>query len=80
MKKMVNIKVSATISTDFFIEVDENATSEEIATLAKKEVTLPTNYPDYIDKHLQTMGIQVRGIDNMLKSWNTDKIDYIIDA
>ena len=77
MNKYINIRVSATISTDFFIEVPESTSEEKILDLAKKEVILPHKYPEVLDNILQTrMGIKVTGIDSMLKAWNIDKLDY----
>lgn len=79
MSKYVNIKVSANLSTDFYLEVSDNATNEQIQKLAKKEIILPTNYPNVIDKILKESGITVRRLDSILKSWNIDEIKYIID-
>lgn len=79
MSKYVNIKVSANLSTDFYLEVSDNATNEQIQKLAEKEIVLPTNYPNVIDKILKESGITIRGLDSILKSWNIDEIKYIID-
>lgn len=79
MSKYVNIKVSTNLSTDFYLEVPDNATNEQIQKLAKKEIILPTNYPNVIDKILKESGITVRRLDSILKSWNIDEIKYIID-
>lgn len=79
MSKLVNITVSASISTDFYLEVEDNATEEQIRELAKKEVILPHTYPQYIDNFLKTkLGIIVGNLDTMLKSWNIDETEYII--
>lgn len=79
MSKLVNITVSASISTDFYLEVEDNATEEQIRELAKKEVILPHTYPQYIDNFLKTkFGIIVGNLDTMLKSWNIDETEYII--
>lgn len=81
MSKFINVKVSAIISTDFFIEVPDNATEEKIKELAEKEVILPHTYPTVIDNVLKTrMGINVQGLDSMLKDWTIDKIEYTIDG
>lgn len=81
MSKYVNVTVSTSLSTDFFIEVPDNATEEKIRELAEKEVILPHTYPAILDNLLKTsMGIQVRGIDSMLRSWNLDEVEYIIDG
>lgn len=80
MSKYINVKVSACISTDFIIEVPDNISSEKYQELAEKEVKLPHQYPSIIDEFLRTrMGINVRGIDSMLKAWNMDDIKYMID-
>ena len=79
MSKLVNIAVSASISTDFYLEVEDNATEDQIKELAKKEVILPHTYPQYIDNFLKTkLGIRVGNLDTMLKSWNIEEPEYII--
>ena len=79
MSKLVNIVVSASISTDFYLEVEDNATEDQIKELAKKEIILPHTYPQYIDNFLKTkVGIRVGNLDTMLKSWNIDETEYII--
>lgn len=81
MSKFVNIEVTANVTTQFYLEVSDNASEEEVRELAKKEVILPSNYPSYIDNILKTkMGINIRGIDSMLRSWETNKIEYTIDG
>lgn len=78
--KYINVKVSACISTDFFIEVPEETPAEQIRVLAENEVKLPHQYPSILDNFLKTrMGIQVHGLDSMLKAWDIDDIKYIID-
>ena len=80
MSKYINITVSTSLSTDFYIEVPDDATEEQIKELAKKEIILPHTYPEVIDNFLRArMGIQVQGLDSMLKSWNVDELNYIID-
>ena len=80
MSKFVNITVSASLSTDFYIEVPDDATEEQIKELAQKEVILPNKYPQVLDNHLKTrMCINITGIDTLLKSWNVDEIEYIIE-
>ena len=79
MSKLINIVVSASISTDFYLEVEDNATEDQIKELAKKEIILPHTYPQYIDNFLKTkLGIRVGNLDTMLKSWNIDETEYII--
>ena len=79
MSKLVNIVVSASISTDFYLEVEDNSTEDQIKELAKKEIILPHTYPQYIDNFLKTkLGIRVGNLDTMLKSWNIDETEYII--
>lgn len=81
MSKFVNIAVSASLSTDFYIEVPDNATEEQIRELAEKEVILPHTYPTVLDNFLKTrLRINVQGLDSMLKSWNIDEVEYIIDG
>ena len=81
MSKLVNIVVSASISTDFYLEVEDNATEDQIKELAKKEIILPHTYPQYIDNFLKTtLGIRVGNLDTMLKDWNVDEIEYLIDG
>ena len=80
MSKYVNITVSTSLSTDFYLEVPDNATEEQIKELAKKEVILPHTYPQVIDNAIKRMGIIVTGLDSMLKSWNIDEIEYIVDG
>lgn len=81
MSKFVNVVVSANLSTDFFIEVPDDAQESEIRELAKKEVILPHTYPAVLDNFLKTkMGIQVQGMDSMLKSWNINELKFIIDG
>lgn len=80
MSKYVNVTVSTSISTDFYLEVPDDADELQIRELAEKEVILPHTYPDVLDKFLKTrMGIQVQGLDSMLRSWNVDEVEYIIE-
>lgn len=80
MSKYINVKVSASVSTDFIIEVSDDTPSEKFQELAEKEVKLPHKYPSIIDEFLRTrMGIHVHGIDSMLKAWDLEDIKYIID-
>lgn len=80
MSKFVNITVSTSLSTDFYLEVPDDATEEQIKEFAEKEVILPHTYPTYIDRFLKThLGINVGGLDSMLKDWNVDEIEYLID-
>lgn len=80
-KKLVKIDVSTNISTDFYIEVDENATYEEIKEQAEKEIiALPHQYPIFIDAYLKrNFNITVHGIDSMLKSWISEELKFLID-
>lgn len=81
MSKYVRIDVSTVVSTDFYIEVDDEATDEEIKAIATKEITLPHLYPHYLDGWLQDrLGIKVQGIDSMLRSWINDKLKFLIDG
>lgn len=81
MSNFINITVKTNLSTDFYIEVPDNATESQIKALAEKEVVLPHTYPQVLDNFLKTrMGIQVQGMDSMLRAWNVDNIEYIIDG
>lgn len=81
MSKFVNVTVSTSLSTDFYLEVPDDATEEQIQELAEKEIVLPHTYPRYIDAILKLkFGIKVPGIDSMLKDWNIDELTYIIDG
>ena len=53
MSKYVNVTVSASISTDFYIEVPDNTSEEKIRELAEKEVILPHTYPNYLNNFLK---------------------------
>lgn len=76
--KLVNIKVSTVIDTDFFIEVPEGDSNDKIIKRAKQEVKLPTEYPFILNKYLRSKGINIMGLDSMLKSWNNGEIKYEI--
>lgn len=81
MSKFVNVTVSASLSTDFYIEVPDDASEEQIKELAKKEVILPHKYPKVIDEYLRNRtGIVISGLDTMLKDWNIDELEYIIES
>lgn len=81
MSKYVNVTVSTSLSTNFYLEVPDDATEEQIRELAKKEVILPHTYPDVLDEYLRTcLGIKVGGIDGLLRDWNIDEVEYIIDG
>ncbi len=81
MSKYVNVTVSTSLSTDFYLEVPDNASEEQIKELAEKEIVLPHTYPKVLDNFLKTrMCINIQGIDSMLKDWNVDDIAYIIDG
>lgn len=80
MSKFVNVTVSTSLSTDFYLEVPDDATEEQIRELAEKEVILPHTYPEVLDEYLRTrLGIEVRGLDGLLRDWNTDEVEYIIE-
>ena len=79
MSKYTNIKVDITLNNDFYLEVDDNLTKEQIEELAKKEVTPPNEYPRIIDTFLKQRGVNIQGIDSMLKSWNIKEIKFIIN-
>lgn len=79
MSKYVNIKVETILTNDFYLEVDDSASKEEIEKLAIKEVKLPHTYPNIIDNFLKQRGINIQGIDSMLKDWNIKETKYIIN-
>jgi len=81
MSKFVNITVSTSLSTDFYLEVPDNISEKEIKELAEKEVILPNEYPKFVDRFLRDkLGINVNGIDSMLKAWNIDELEFIVDG
>lgn len=81
MSKYVNITVSTSLSTDFILEVPDDADDNKVKELAQKEVLIPNKYPEILDNFLKTrMRINIQGIDSMLKSWNVDEIEYMIDG
>lgn len=79
MSKYVNIKVETILTNDFYLEVDDSTSKEEIEKLAIKEVKLPHTYPNIIDNFLKQRGINIQGIDSMLKDWNIKETKYIIN-
>ncbi len=80
MSKFVNITVSTSMSTDFYIEVPDDANEEQIKELAKKEVVLPNDYPTYINNLLRDrLNLQINGIDSLFKDWNIDELTYIVE-
>lgn len=79
MSKYVNIKVETILTNDFYLEVDDSTSKEEIEKLAIQEVKLPHTYPNIIDNFLKQRGINIQGIDSMLKDWNIKETKYIIN-
>ena len=79
MSKYVNIKVETILTNDFYLQVDDSASKEAIEKLAIKEVKLPHTYPNIIDNFLKQRGINIQGIDSMLKDWNIKETKYIIN-
>ena len=81
MSKFVHIDVNIRLSTDFELEVPDEADEAKVRELAEKEVILPHNYPQYLNENiLPRMGIRVHGIDSMLRSWILDELNYLIDG
>ena len=79
MSKFVNVTVSTSLSTDFYLEVPDNATKEQIKALAEKEVMLPTEYPKLVDSYiLSRYNIKVQGI-NAPRTWNVDELEIIVE-
>lgn len=80
MSKYINVKVNATLHTDFYIEVSEEATQEEILKLAEQEIILPHRYPFVLDDYLKrNFNLSIRGLDSMLKAWDLCEIGYEVD-
>lgn len=82
MSKFVKIDVSTKISTEFYIEVADEATDEQIRVQAEKEITaLPHQYPTLIDAYLKrNFNLTVHGIDSMLRDWIADELNFLIDG
>lgn len=81
MSKYVNVTVCTSLSTDFILEVPDDADEAQIKSMAEKEVILPHTYPNVLDSYLRTrLGIEVRGLDSMLRGWSIDELEYIIDG
>lgn len=81
MSKYVNVTVCTSLSADFILEVPDEADEAQIKSMAEKEVILPHTYPNVLDSYLKTrFGIEIRGIDSMLRDWNIDELEYIIDG
>ena len=79
MSKFVNVTVSTSLSTDFYLEVPDNASEEEIKKLASKEVILPTEYTKLVDSYiLSRFNIKVQGI-NAPRTWNVDELEIIVE-
>ena len=78
MSKFVNITVSASLSTDFYIEVSEDADEVAIREAAAKEVIIPTDYPKFVTNLLKTnFNINVP-LDSIAASWNLDEFEIIV--
>ena len=79
MSKFVNVTVSTSLSTDFYLEVPDDASEEEIKKLASKEVILPTEYTKLVDSYiLSRYNIKVQGI-NAPRTWNVDELEIIVE-
>lgn len=79
-KKMINITINANLTTDFYIEVPDDFSDEEIKKLAAEQTVFPHNFPNYLTNLLRSkMGVNINGIDSMFNSWNLDKVEYIIN-
>lgn len=79
MSKFVNVTVSTSLSTDFILEVPDDASEEEIKKLASKEVILPTEYTKLVDSYiLSRYNIKVQGI-NAPRTWNVDELEIIVE-
>lgn len=80
MSKYVNIIARTHLSTDFYLEVPEEASEEEIGQLVRQQIVMPHTYHRIVDRMLQKMGISVKGLDSMLRAWELDKLEYSIDG
>ena len=79
MNKLVKVAVSASLSTDFYIEVPEEATKDEIKEVASKEIIIPTDYPKYLHSFLeQHFNINVP-LDSLVNSWILDEFEIIVE-
>ena len=78
MHKFVKVTVSASLSTDFYIEVSEDADEVAIREAAAKEVIIPTDYPKFVTNLLKTnFNINVP-LDSIAASWNLDEFEIIV--
>lgn len=79
MNKLVKVAVSASLSTDFYIEVPEEASKDEIKEVASKEIIIPTDYPKYLNSFLkQHFNIDVP-LDSLVSSWILDEFEIIVE-
>lgn len=79
MPKNVNIKITTTLSTDFYIEVPDDISEEDIKKSAAEQTVFPHNFPQYIINLLKTrMGLNISGIDSMFNAWELDNVQYMI--
>lgn len=79
MSKNVNVKITTTLSTDFYIEVPEDLSEEDIKKSAAEQAVFPHNFPQYIINLLKNrMGLNISGIDTMFNAWELDDVQYMI--
>lgn len=80
MSKYVNIIASTNLSTEFYLEVSEGLSDEEIRELAKNKLAYPQDYPRIVDNMLKKLGISIGALDSLMRAWDMNSIEInIID-
>lgn len=77
-ENFVEVSVSITMSTSFYVETKESDTKETIIERAKKDLITPDKITPYYKGLLQRLGIMVQGLPQ-LKDWNVDELEYTTD-
>ena len=80
MNKLVKVAVSASLSTDFYIEVPEEATKDEIKEVASKEIIIPTDYPKYLHSFLEqhfNIPYKYRNINDIVKTLSIENQNIV---
>ena len=73
MDKTVGVKAIITMSRTLYIEVDENASEEEILKKANEEIIPPINAMTIAHNTLKRMNIKIDKLD--LKDWDVTNYD-----
>lgn len=76
MSKMIGIKAITTMTRTLYIDVDENASEEEILKKANEEIIPPINAMIMASNALKRVNIRVDKLD--LKDW--DVINYNLEV